>query len=95
MPFAPYDARFTRVFKAELAKRRCPFYPEPRWMDALRVADLQAPCSSPPRQLAPLLMSTKTQTPEYQREKWDADDVRLRESLDFAIAKWWRRHGLV
>jgi hypothetical protein len=40
-------ARFTRVFRAELAKRALPLYPERPWFDALRTADLQQPCTSP------------------------------------------------
>jgi hypothetical protein len=86
-----YDGRFVITFRNELAKRSLPFYPDSRWFDALRTADLEQPCTSPPKKLGATLTPCQVQV----HCDWQRDDKRLRERLDLAIAKWWRKHGVV
>jgi hypothetical protein len=45
-----YDIRLLVPFRRELSQRGCPTFPDAKWHEALRVADLEAPCTVP-RQL--------------------------------------------
>jgi hypothetical protein len=43
-----YDFRFLTPFRRELSRRGCPSFPQSAWHEALRIADLEQPCSSAP-----------------------------------------------